>query len=164
MKKSKRKQNNQKHRRKTAPTPPPAPARRDVLKLARNGAIGLGLASVTGFFAVRTVQATLHERDLTRLSDGKLTVVQIHDPSCSMCNALQKSTRAALDCFGECEIQYLIADIKTTEGQVFAQQYGVPHVTLMLFDKDAQNTATYNGVREKEELKRIFTAHRDQYA
>lgn len=164
MKKTKRTRSNQKSKRKVAPAQPEQPARRDFIGLAKKGAVGIGLASVTGFFAVRTVQASLHERDLSRLTDGKLTVVQIHDPSCSMCNALQKATRAALDCFGECEIQYLIADIKTEEGQIFAGRYGVPHVTLMLFDKEGQNTATYNGVRETEELKQLFTRHRDQYA
>ena len=162
MKKSKRNRPNQKAKRKAAATPP-EPAKRNFLSLAMKGAIGLGVTSVAGVFAVRSVQASLHERDLTRLSDGKLTVVQIHDPSCSMCNTLQKATRAALDCFGECEIQYLVADIKTEDGQIFASQYGVPHVTLMLFDKDARHTATYNGVRETEELKRLFTAHRDQF-
>jgi len=163
MAKSKRTRPNQKTKRRSASRATPQPERRDFLKLARNGAIGLGLASFTGFFAVRTVQASLHERDLSRLGDGKLTVVQVHDPSCAMCNALQKATRAALDCFGECEIQYLIADINTAEGQAFATDHGVTHVTLVLFDQKAQRRSVFNGVRKTAELKDIFSAHRDLY-
>ncbi len=163
MAKNKPTRANQKTKKKPAQTHPQQPTRRDFIGLARKGAIGVGLLSFTGFFAYRSVQGALHERDLTRLGNGQPTIVQVHDPSCSMCAELQKETRAALKEVGEGRLQYLIADIKTEDGQIFAGQYGVPHVTLMLFDGNGQHHATYNGIRNRTELIPIFRAHIGQF-
>ncbi len=134
-------------------------SRRGFLQYARTGALAIGALGFTGYFGMRAVQAGLYERDLSRLTAGKPTVVQVHDPSCPTCNALQKEVRRALSCFGECEIQYLIADIKTAEGAEFAAGYGVPHVTLLLFDRDGQHVQTVRGPQTSEDLKDIFAAH-----
>lgn len=138
---------------------PSQPTRRDFMGLAKKGAIGLGLVSFTGFFAVKSVRAALHERDLSRLGDGKPTVVQVHDPNCSICTALQKETRQALSGFAECDFQYLIADIKTDEGSAFASTHAVPHVTLLLFDAEGQLQEILRGMRQSEELETLFVAH-----
>lgn len=121
------------------------------------GAFGLGGA---GWFAVQAVQATAAEMDLSRVGQGKPSIVQIHDPTCPMCTQLQRETRAALSCFEECEIVYLVANINGDEGRQFALQYGVPHVTLLLFDAEGTHVNTLRGVRDSEELKSAFEALR----
>lgn len=130
--------------------------RRDVLRLARNGAIGLSAVGGIGFFFVQNVRSSIHEHDLTRVGNGTPTIVQIHDPQCSLCRALQSETRSALSEFGEDELDYVVADIRTDEGSVFARRYSVPHVTLLLFDKTGQLKATMRGQRQADELAIAF--------
>ncbi len=135
------------------------PDRRKLLSFARTGALSLGAVGIFGYFGTRAVQGGLYERDLSRLEAGKPSIVQIHDPSCPTCNALQKEARRALSCFGECELQFLVADIKTDEGAAFAAFHNVPHVTLMLFDASGDLQQVLTGLRTEEELKPIFEAH-----
>lgn len=113
-----------------------APEKRDTLKLIRNGAIAAVVLGGGGTFAARRVMADMAEQDLSLIGAGKPTVVQIHDPQCPMCQALQKEARAALGQFEECTIRYLVANIRTQEGAELAGRLGVPHVTLVLFDGD----------------------------
>lgn len=144
-------------RKATAPpTPTPEPTRRDVLLKAAQYATGAAVVGVGGVLTVRSVKAHAHEHDLTRMGQGKPTVVQVHDPTCPTCTALQRQTRAALSSFGECDMLYLVADIKTDEGAMFASRYGVPHVTLLLFDADGNLQDTLTGMRYEEELQQAF--------
>ncbi|WP_338549246.1 thioredoxin family protein [Roseovarius phycicola] len=117
------------------------------------GVVVLGGATL---FGTRSVLAKVAERDLTRLGQGVPTVVQVHDPQCPTCNALQSQTRQALKGFGQDELQYLVADIKTQEGQSFAGRYGVPHVTLLLFDGEGNLVETLQGMRPAAELRPAF--------
>ncbi|WP_300032259.1 twin-arginine translocation signal domain-containing protein [uncultured Roseobacter sp.] len=138
-------------------TPPsPGPSRRDVLKLARMGAVGAVVAGGGGWFALGSFRAWAAEHDLSRIGQGKPTVVQVHDPQCPTCTALQKQTRQALRNFGECDLLYLVADIKTQEGQRFAVQHGVPHVTLVIFDKAGNRQEILSGMRSSEDLVPVF--------
>ncbi len=144
--------------KKPSPTPAaPAQDRRSFLKRARNIAIGIGVVSLGGFFAIGTVRATIAEHDLSRLGNGIPTIVQIHDPQCRMCQALQRETRDALGAFDEGEIQYLVADISQSKGLAFAGQHGVSHVTLMLFDGKGTVKNVLNGVRQSAELEHAFS-------
>ncbi|WP_299286225.1 hypothetical protein [uncultured Tateyamaria sp.] len=102
-------------RRKSSPTAA-APSRRDVLKLGRNGAIGLTAVAGGGVWGFGSFRAYAAEHDLTRVGEGAMTIVQIHDPQCPTCTALQKQTRAALRDFDDCGVTYLVADIKTPDG------------------------------------------------
>jgi thioredoxin-like negative regulator of GroEL len=124
-----------------------------VLLKAAQYATGAAVGGVGGVLTVRSVKAHAHEHDLTRMGQGKPTVVQVHDPTCPTCTALQRQTRAALSSFGECDMLYLVADIKTDEGAMFASRYGVPHVTLLLFDADGELQETLTGMRYEDELK-----------
>ena len=136
-------------------TPEPM-ERRDFLRLVRNGGIGISVVAGAGFFGTRSVMATIAEHDLTRIGQGKPTVVQVHDPNCPTCRALQKQTRKALSEFGECDLVYLIASIKTTEGTDLANKYGVPHVTLLLFDAKGKHMQTLSGMHEHQQLEPFF--------
>lgn len=163
MKKTKRNRPNQKSKRKSVKADD-QPSRRDFLALAKWGALVAVVVGIVGYFAVGSVQASLQERDLSRLNNGRLTIVQIHDTSCSSCAILQKETRAALKQFDEGALQYLIADLATDEGLTFAGLFGVSYTTLMLFDKEGRPQGTYQGVRNRDELIQLFKSHLDQFS
>jgi hypothetical protein len=142
----------------TAEKMPPA-SRRTVLGWVGMGALGLGVLGGGGAWAVNSFNRSMDERDLSRIGKGKPSIVQIHDPQCPICNALQRETRKALGKLdGEPPI-YLIADITQTEGAVFAQRHSVPHVTLLLFDADGKRVQTLTGSRTRDELEPIFERH-----
>ena len=137
------------------------PTRRDVLKLAKIGALGGVALGAGGWWVVSGVQATAAEQDLSRIGQGLPTVVQIHDPTCSQCTALQRQTRKALKCYDNSDLTFLVASIRTEDGQAFAARYGVPHVTLMFFNADGSLQASAQGVRPSEEVKSMIAAHLD---
>lgn len=139
---------------------PKPPNRRDVLKLARNGALGLAAAGGAGYWATGSFRAHAAEHDLTRLGQGSPAIVQVHDPSCPMCTALQKQTRAALKSLDECGLIYLVADINTPQGAALAARHGVPHVTLLFFDRTGRLLNSLNGVHTKAQLTPLFEEHK----
>ena len=100
----------------------------------------------------------LAEGDLSRIGDGTPTIVQIHDPSCQLCQALQRETRAALS---DCDegFTYLVANITTADGAAFQRRMGQPHVTLALLDGDGTPVHFINGVTPAETLKDAFQTH-----
>lgn len=131
-------------------------SRRDMLGLAKFGAIGLGIFGGGGWYFTSKVMAGIAEADLSKLGNGMPTIVQIHDPDCPKCKRLQNATRSAINEFPDGEIQYLVANIKDPDGQDFAQNYGVSHVTLLLFDGQGKRVGTLTGVRTAEELTATF--------
>lgn len=135
-----------------------APTRRDTLKMFRNGAIGVLGVGAVGYFGFGSYQAYAAEHDLTRVGQGRPVVVQIHDPSCPVCTALQKEARQAVKALDD-EMVFLVADITTDVGRKFAVQYGVGHVTLLLFDGAGARKQTLQGMRESDELTPIFKDH-----
>lgn len=141
----------------------PTVTRRNMLRLGRNGVLGLAAVGGAGFWVSQSMQAMADEHDLTRVGQGKPTVVQIHDPSCPTCTALQRETRKAMKQFGECDVVFLIADISQDIGRKFAVQHGVGHVTLLLFDGDGKRTQTLRGMRQRAELEVILAGHFEQY-
>jgi len=132
-------------------------ARRKFLARARNGVLGVALLGGSGLWAASAVRSTRREHDLSRIGNGLPTVVQIHDPQCSQCTALQRQARKALKCFETSDVQYLVASIRTEDGAAFAARHAVPHVTLMMFDGHGTHRDTWTGVRTSEELKDAFT-------
>ena len=134
-------------------------SRRRFLRLARNGAIALPVLAGVGIFSVTSVQATICEADLSKIGQGGLSVVQIHDPNCSLCRTLQRQTRKALKSFDEDTFTFLVANIKTEDGGAFAAKYGVPHVTLLLFDADGQMVQIVRGPSDTDSLREIFASH-----
>lgn len=123
----------------------------------RNRAIGLVAAGGLGAYVVHLYRSTSHEHDLTRVGKGIASVVQIHDPQCQLCLALQKETRQALAGLDRDKPNYVIADIRTDKGARFANKYGAKHVTLLLFDKAGKLRQVINGQRGSNELQQAFT-------
>ncbi|CTQ56086.1 hypothetical protein LP7551_04643 [Roseibium album] len=141
----------------TSQSEAPADAgRRKFLELARNLTIGFAAVGGTGYVFAQSFKSTMHEHDLTRVENGRPTVVQIHDPNCSMCLALQRETRKALEMMESEELDYVIANIKTQKGQTFANRYGVQHVTLLLFDKRGELQGVLQGQRGSYALRDAF--------
>jgi len=142
-----------------APQAAPAPNRRDVLRKLRNGGIAAVVLGAGGFFSVRSVQATIAEHDLTRIGTGTPAIVQIHDPSCPLCRALQKETRAALKALEPGSLDYIVADITTPEGRALATRHRVQHVTLLLMDGRGEVKNIISGTQDRDVLEDAFAAH-----
>lgn len=137
----------------------PMMTRRNMLGLARNGAIGVVLLGGAGYVGKGWYEDWKAEHDLTRIGQGKPSVVQVHDPQCPTCTALQGETRAAMRQFGECDLLYLVADIKQEKGAAFAAKHNVPHVTLILMDGAGEVTQILRGMRYSDELETILALH-----
>lgn len=153
------KTNNKKSKKNVAP-PSGAEVRdaqkRRTLKTVRNSAVSLLVLGGAGAYFYRSVLTSRKEQDLTALGDGTPMIVQIHDPSCSLCTALQKEVRQALKTIDGSALNYRVANLRTQEGRRFASNYGVPHVTLLLFDGKGNLKQTLRGPRESEELEVTF--------
>lgn len=116
--------------------------------------------SVGGAWAVHSFRRHAAEHDLVRVWQGAPTIVQVHDPACPSCAALQKQTRRALRDFSDCGMTYLVADITTPDGAAFARRYNVPHVTLLLFDGAGRLQRRVQGVQSAPQLAQVFAAHK----
>ena len=85
--------------------------------------------------------------------------MQIHDPQCPLCLTLQRQTRSALAGYDDAGYTYLVANITTDSGYAFANQYGVSHVTLLLFDAAGKMVETVRGPIETAPLESILARH-----
>ena len=162
----------QKHKAKRAATPPKtngtpgrttaktkAPNRRDFLRGSMSYVVIGAAVGGVGWYLVDDVQATLDEGDLSKIGNGTPAVVQIHDPQCPRCRALQREARAAMDAFDDDELQYLVANIRNDDGRALADAHGVGHVTLVLFDGEGRRRSVLTGPNEAEHLERAFRRH-----
>lgn len=134
-------------------------SRRDLLRVGRNWGIAAVAVGATGWYTVRSVQAAMHEADLSRIGNGLPSVVQIHDPSCMQCVALQREARSAACEIGEDRIQFLVANISTADGRRLANAHGVGHVTLLIFDADGRRIDILRGRNTRSVLEARFRAH-----
>ncbi|MEP2978833.1 MAG: hypothetical protein ABJO86_05080 [Lentilitoribacter sp.] len=132
------------------------PARRKWLDYARNGAITLAVLGSGGGYLAYSANAKMHEQDLTRIGQGTPTVVQVHDPNCSVCARLQRNTKSALGAFSEGDIEYVVANIKSSKGKAFAERNAVPHITLMLYDGKGELKHILRGPQEVSTLEVEF--------
>lgn len=135
----------------------PDSGRRNFLHLARNIAIAAGVIGGSGYVLAHNVLSTMEEHDLSRIANGTPTVVQIHDPQCSLCLALQSETRKALRQFPEGQLDYVVANIRSNDGRQFANRYGVQHVTLLLFNGKGELEDVLEGQRGSYQLKAAFS-------
>ena len=135
------------------------PSRRQMLLYLRNGAIGVAALSVGGWGAAHAYQTHVERHDLSVIGNGIATVVQIHDPQCPTCRALQKETLRAARSFDDDVLQVRVANIRTAEGRAMANGYGVPHVTLLLFDGAGEMQTVLSGPNNRNFLRAQFSAH-----
>lgn len=130
--------------------------RRNFLGRFRNGALIVAGTGAVGWYVVSEVRAGMAEADLTKIGNGIPTIVQIHDPQCPICQALQKEARAALEQFEDGELQYLVANIRQDKGKRLASQHGVQHVTLLLFDGQGERQEILTGPNTSANLEHAF--------
>ncbi len=135
------------------------PTRRSLLQKSLLLGGGAAIVGGLGLFSVNAVQATVAEQDLTRIGQGKPVIVQIHDPQCALCTALQRETRRALRALPDEALTYLVANIRNEEGAAFANRHGQPHVTLLLMDGDGAVQEVITGVQDSAVLLDAFRAH-----
>lgn len=140
-------------------TPKEVVSRRDLLGRFRNGALLFAAVGAVGWYVVSEVRAGIDEADLSKIGNGIPTVVQIHDPQCPVCQALQKEARTALEAFEDGELQYLVANIRQDKGRNLAAKHGVPHVTLLLFDGKGERKETLSGPNTADYLEEAFRRH-----
>lgn len=134
-------------------------SRRDFFTKVQYGALAALVIGGGGWFVVEEAKATVQEGDLTKIGNGLPTIVQIHDPQCPKCVALQRETRDALGNFEDDTYQYLVANIKTEAGQALATTHGVGHVTLLIFDGAGHRQEIISGPNQSKFLTEAFTRH-----
>lgn len=153
--------------RKAASVPAPPKkkpmSRREMLGLAKFAAVGLAVFGGGGFYVVSKVQASIQEGDLSKIGNGTLAIVQVHDPQCPSCNALQRATRDALCELEAGDVNYLVANLTMPDGRDFAREQGAGRVTLILFDGEGKRRRTITGRRSVEELRSVFREHLARY-
>ena len=160
MKKSKSHNRPKSKKHTGASSAAPAKAnRRSFLSKAATIAGAVVLVGGVGIWGVRSVQASMVERDLTQIGQGKPAIVQVHDAQCPTCVALQREVRAAFKDLEADVLDYRIADIKTDEGLLFASLYGAVHSTLLFFDDNGQMVGRLVGANDRSTLARAFADH-----
>ena len=113
---------------------------------------------VSGYLFVTGENKSRIEHDLSVIGNGKSTVVQIHDPGCQLCRRLKTNVDAVRPDFEE--IQFKIANIKTSKGAEFAKKYNVPHVTLLIFNRNGRHVNTIRGVQPREVIAEVLAGLR----
>lgn len=134
-------------------------SRRDILRYVRNGTIAAGVLGFGGWSVARTYAQQVELLDLAAIGNGTPTIVQIHDPQCPTCQELQKRTLRAAKDFDDDALQVRVANIRAPEGRAIADRYGVPHVTLLLFDGQGEMQRVISGLQEVSYLRDQFRAH-----
>lgn len=135
--------------------------RRGTLKLLRGLAVGVPVVGVAGYFGTSYVQASICEFDLTKIGDGLPSIVQVHDPQCSLCLALQRQTRRALRPHNDDDYHFLVANVATLDGRLFAQNHGVSNITLVLLDGAGNHVGTVQGPVADDALQAAIASHLD---
>ena len=137
--------------------------RRRFLTSLRNWGIASFAVGGTGWFVADGFAKTAQELDLTTIGNGIPAVVQIHDPECPKCLALQREARDAVCEIGEHQLQYKVANIRRPSGRKLANEHGVGHVTLLLMDGDGNRMMTLRGENTSGNLFYVFDRHVKKY-
>ncbi|MEX0280968.1 MAG: hypothetical protein AB3N13_07220 [Arenibacterium sp.] len=150
-----------KSQKASAPVAPESPTRRMAMRQIATYAGGAALLIGGGGVLAMDYRKSLVEHDLSVVGEGVPVVVQIHDPQCSMCTALQKQTRRALKSFSGEDVLYRIANIRTEEGAEFQMNAGLPHVTLVLYNGSGERVHVIQGVTQASVLEQAFQTYLD---
>ncbi|MEY1556751.1 hypothetical protein AB3Y40_14050 [Yoonia sp. R2331] len=136
----------------------PMTRRESLGRLRAIAALGL---LVTGgvWWTISSAQADRFEQDLSRMGQGIPAIVQVHDPNCAPCLALERETRAALKSFDDEDLTYLVASLATTSGQAFASRHGAGYATLLFFDGSGLLTRSLRGPSDRNTLTTAFRSH-----
>lgn len=165
----------QRHKSKSKKKPSdaaPAPAqpakrpigRRDFLGNTLIYTLGIGAVAGGGWYFGNMITASARETDLSTIGNGIPAIVQIHDPSCPTCTALQREAREAVCSLDDEKVQFLVANLNTEEGRRLATRHRVGKITLLLFDGEGNMRNVLAGPNSAENLKPVFASHAARYA
>jgi len=156
MKKSRKSTKSPKKSQTAAPV---VTTRRSFLAKAPYIVGGIVAVGGIGLLGVNKVRADLAEQDLSIVGSGMPVIVQVHDPSCPICLALQKEARAAMETVDNSELEYRVASIASDVGSAFADRHNSAHATLLFFDADGAITQRVHAPSDRDTLQAAFQAH-----
>lgn len=131
------------------------PAKHRLKKAARQLLIVLAFLAVPIAWLIANDRTVSAASDLSVIGSGTPVAVQIHDHSCPLCQRLKANAEDALAQM-DAPPEWRIVDINTTKGADFANQYGVGHVTILLFDEQGTRQETIQGVTSTRALMSSF--------
>ena len=112
------------------------------------GFLIVAIGSMASLHAYEKQKRKMH--DLSVIGTGVPSIVQIHDPGCSVCRRLKSVVENTEDDLPD--VNFRIADITTTKGREFQQKFGVQKTTLLFFDKKGKHLHTLSGLIKKQEI------------
>jgi len=167
MKRQKRQRKSKKKSHNTISAPPSSPkngrTRRGFLGTMGIVALGVGALGGTGWYFANVMTASAREPDLKTIGNGTPAVVQIHDPTCQICSALQREAPKAVSSLDDGSLQFLVANLQTDEGRQLAAAHQVGKTTLLLFDGEGRQRGVLAGPNTAENLTPIFANHVARY-
>jgi len=104
------------------------------------------------YAAFSSKQEELH--DLSVVEERKSVLVQIHDPACTSCRALQSSVESVINEFPNME--YRIADMNRSEGRRFASQHQIG-ITSLVHSSRSGRITKITGIQTEEEVRDFLT-------
>jgi thioredoxin-like negative regulator of GroEL len=116
------------------------PTKKSPLAKLITGAFVLGLMALIVWKLPRG-----YSNDLTQIGQGKNIVVQVHDHDLVNSAGLMDNLNKIRNEYKGI-IEFVVADLKTAEGQAFAQAHNVEAVTLVFFAPDGSVLGTVQGV------------------
>ncbi len=93
-----------------------------------------------------------YSRDLSLIGKGKNVVVQVHDHNLVGSIDLMENLNKARPEYAA-NIEFVIADLLTSEGKEFARIHNVGSVTLVFFAPDGTQRGAVQGVQDTAALK-----------
>ncbi len=141
-----------------------AEGREQRTRLTRRVILALPVIAVAGVFTTTQVQAIMAEADLSKIHSGKPSIVQIHDPQCSMCQTLQSQARKAMKSLDDGSYNYLVANVRSDDGLAFSTRYNATHVTLLLFDAKGEMVEVLHGPSDVGTLREAFQSHLSEHS
>lgn len=139
-------------------------SRRDLFRYGSNSLVTVCVLGAAVWTVTKTYAQQLELLDLAAIGNGIPTIVQVHDPGCPTCSELQKRTLRAAAGFPDGSLQIRVANIRSLEGRAIADRYGVPHVTLLLFDGKGEMQTVLRGLLEVDYLRNQFALHIERSA
>jgi hypothetical protein len=136
----------------------PPPACRATSSPRRRESVYLAFAILSILFAGFVWVQANHQQatfsDLSVIGHGQPVVVLVSAGSCSVCGEVEQRTRSALSDLHD--VQFRIADVCTREGEKFSHTYESDPISVLLFDKDGENTASVHGVQSEQTMHDFF--------
>ncbi len=130
--------------------------RRDRRLLIR-GVIALGIMIPLGLVGISLYERSASARlDLAVIGNGTPTVVEICDYSQRQCRQLRDNVAAVEREFRD-SVQFRTADLRTSDGAVFAVRHNVQSPAVLLFAPDGRLRESLTGAPEREAIRAAIT-------